>query len=267
VKLDDPAYVAAQYRDSTRFDARVRIYTLYDTSTEPWLRWLFERLAIGVGERVLELGCGTGNVWRENAERVPADASLVLTDLSPGMLDQARARLAGLPLSLELREADAQALPFADESFDLVIANHMLYHVPERARALREIRRVLRRRGRLVVGTNHWTHLLELRELLTRFALAGLLLAPLRDASEFDLEAAAEEISSVLDVVGVERRKSALEIRAVGPLIAYVRSMADTECVSDAALEPLARHAARQIELMGALHVGIAAGVVWARKP
>lgn len=266
MKLDDPAYVAAQYRDSARFDVRVQIYALYDTSPESWMRWLFERLAIGKGERVLELGCGTGNVWRENAERVPADVSLVLTDLSPGMLGEARARLAGLPLSPELREADAQALPFADESFDLVIANHMFYHVPDRARALREIRRVLRRGGRLLVGTNHWTHLLELREVLTRFELAGLLLAPLRDPSEFDLETAAEEISRVLDVVGVERRRSALEIRAVEPLIAYVRSMADAERVPDAALEPLARHVGRQIELMGALHVGIASGVVQARK-
>ena len=267
MKLADPAYVAEQYRDSARFDARVRIYELYDTSKESWMRWLFERLELRQGERVLELGCGTANVWRENATRVPDDVALVLTDLSPGMLGEARARLAGLPLSPELREADAQALPFADESFDLVIANHMFYHVPDRARALREVRRVLRRGGRLLVGTNHWTHLLELRELLARFALEGLLLAPLRDRSEFDLETAAEEIAAVLEVVGVERRQSALEIREVEPLIAYVRSMAASARVPDASLAPLARHVARQIELMGALHVGISAGVVQARKP
>jgi len=267
VKLADPAYVAYQYRDSARFDARVKIYALYDTSPEPWLRWLFERLGLREGERVLEVGCGTANVWRENATRVPAGASLLLTDLSPGMLAEARARLAGLPLSPELREADAQALPFDDESFDLVVANHMFYHVPDRARALGELRRVLCRGGRLVVGTNHWTHLLELRELLARFALEGLLLPPLRDRSEFDLETAAEEVAAVLDVVGVERRQSALEIRDAEPLVAYVRSMADGARVPDSSLELLARHVARQIELMGSFHVGISAGVVKARKP
>lgn len=266
MKLDDPGYVASQYRDSANFDARVQIYALYDASPEPWMRWLFDRLALRVGERVLEVGCGTGNVWRQNAARMPADVALVLSDLSPGMLAETRARLAGLPLAPELRAADAQALPFADESFDLVVANHMLYHVPDRARALAEVRRVLRRGGRLVAGTNHWTHLLELRELLTRFGLANLLLPPLRDPSEFDLETAAEEIASVLDVLGVERRRSALEIRAVAPLMAYVRSMAEAARVPDTALEPLARHVARQIELAGALHVGIEAGVVRARK-
>lgn len=267
MKLADPAYVAEQYRDSARFDARVQIYALFDTSPEPWMRWLFDRLGLRDGQRVLELGCGTANLWRDNAGRVPRSVSLVLTDLSPGMLEQARARLAGLPLAPELREADAQALPFPDESFDVVLANHMLYHLPDRARALREARRVLRRGGRLLVGTNHWTHLLELRELLARFALEGLLLAPLRDGSEFDLETAAEEIAAVLEVVGVERRRSALEIRDVEPLLAYLRSMADSARMPDSALAPLARHVARQIELMGSLQIGIAAGVVQARKP
>lgn len=267
MKLADAAYVTEQYQDSSRFDARVRIYELYDTSPEPWMHWLFERLALAPGERVLEIGCGTANLWRENADRVPEGVALVLADLSPGMLGEARARLAGLPLSPELCEADAQALPFADENFDVVIANHMFYHVPDRVRALRELRRVLRHGGRLLVGTNHWTHLLELRELLARFSLEGLLLAPLRDRSEFDLETAAEEIAAVLEVVGVERRQSALEIRELEPLIAYVRSMVDAARVPDSALEPLARHVARQIELMGALHVGISAGVVQARKP
>jgi ubiquinone/menaquinone biosynthesis C-methylase UbiE len=268
VKLSDPAHVAEQYRDSARFDARARIYELYDTSAESWLHWLFVRLALAPGERVLELGCGTGNLWRENAQRVPERTSLVLADLSRGMLEQARTRLAGLPLALALVLADAQRLPFDDASFDVVIASHMLYHVTDRARALGEVRRVLRRGGRFIAGTNHWTHLLELRELLTRFAVASALLPPVRDVSLFDLETAAEEISGFLDVVSVEQRGSALEIRDVEPLIAYVRSaMADGSSADDAALGPLRRHAERQIALMGSIHVGIAAGVVAARKP
>ena len=267
MKLADPAHVAEQYRDSARFDARVRIYELYDTSRESWLRWLFAQLRLAPGERVLELGCGTGNLWRENAQRVPERASLVLSDLSPGMLEQARTRLAGLPLEFELVEADAQYLPFDDASFDVVIASHMLYHVPDRARALGEVRRVLRRGGRLIAGTNHWTHLLELRELLTRFGVASALLPPVRDNSLFDLETAADEISAVLEIVGVERRGSELEIRAVEPLIAYVCSMADATSADDAALAAFRRHVERQIALMGSIHVGVAAGVVQARKP
>jgi ubiquinone/menaquinone biosynthesis C-methylase UbiE len=267
VKLALPAHVAEQYRDSARFDARVRIYELYDTSPESWLCWLFAQLSLAEGERVLELGCGTGNLWRENAAHVPAGVTLALTDLSPGMLEQARRRLAGLPLALDLREADALRIPFADASFDLVIANHMLYHVLDRARALAEVRRVLRRGGRFVAGTNHWTHLLELRELLTRFGVETALLPALREPDAFDLETAAEEISAVLEVTGVERRTSALEIRDAEPLIDYVRSMSDDARTDDASLTRLRAHVARQIALMKSFHVGIAAGVVRARKP
>jgi len=267
MKLADPAHVAEQYRGSARFDARVRIYELYDSSPEPWLRWLFERLALRPGERVLELGCGTGNLWRENAERVPDGVILTLTDLSPGMLEQARGRLGGLSLAFELREVDAQAIPFADASFDVVIANHMFYYVPDRPRGLAEVRRVLRSGGRFAAGTNHWTHLLELRELLTRFGVDSAIRPLARDPDLFDLETAAEEIAAALDIVGAERRTSALEIHAVDPLIDYVRSMADGTSAEGPALEALRRHVERQIALMGSFHVGIAAGVVHARKP
>jgi SAM-dependent methyltransferase len=266
MKLADPAHVAEQYQDSARFDARIRIYELYDTSPVRWPHWLFPRFALVKGERVLEIGCGTGNVWRENAERVPEGVELTLTDLSPGMLEQARVRLSGLPLAISLQPADAQSLPFADASFDVVIANHMLYHVPDRARALREVARVLRPGGRFLAGTNAWTHLMELRELLTRFGVDTALLPGLRDPFGFDLEHAAEEISAVLDVVGVERRTSALEIRDVAPLVDYVHSMREGARAEDAGLDRLRAHVARQIALMGSFHIGTAVGVVRAVK-
>jgi len=266
MKLADPAHVAEQYRDSTRLDARVRIYELYDVSPERWIRWLFDRLALAPGERVLEIGCGTGNLWRENAARVPERVALVLADLSPGMLAEARTRLAALPFCFELREADAQALPFPDESFELVIANHMLYHVPDRARALREVRRVLRRGGRFIASTNHWTHFLEVRELVSRFGVTGVLRAPARDPDGFDLESAAEEISAVLDVSRLERRQSSLEVREAEPLLDFVRSLGHDGEIDVAALNAIRAHVERQIALVGSFHVGIAAGIVRARK-
>ena len=143
MSLSDRGYVAEQYRSSDHFDARVRIYELFETRAERWPVWLFSRLGLASGERLLELGCGTGVLWRENAARIPAGASLTLADLSNGMLDTARARLAGLSPQPHFARADAQSLPFPDGRFDLVMANHMLYHVPDRGRALAELARVL----------------------------------------------------------------------------------------------------------------------------
>ena len=263
MSLSDRGYVAEQYRSSDHFDARVRIYELFETRAERWPVWLFSRLGLASGERLLELGCGTGVLWRENAARIPAGASLTLADLSNGMLDTARARLAGLSPQPHFARADAQSLPFPDGRVDLVMANHMLYHVPDRGRALAELARVLAPGGRLVVATNAWTHLLELRELVHRLGI-GALLPPRRDASEFDLETAADEVSQVLPIERVERRDSALEVTDVEVLVAYVRSV-ERAPTPEAALARLRAHVARQIELAGSFHVGIAAGYVAAR--
>ncbi|HXX47640.1 MAG TPA: methyltransferase domain-containing protein [Myxococcota bacterium] len=266
MSLSDPRYVADQYRSSVHFDARARIYELFDAGAERWPAWLFSRLGLDVAARVLEVGCGTGALWRENAARIPARTSLTLTDLSRGMLGAARASLAQLAPPPRFGLADAQSLPFADASFDFALANHMLYHVADRGRALGELARVLAPGGRLVVATNAWTHLIELRELVHQVGIEAALLAPRREASEFDLEAAAEEVAAVLGVERVERRDSALEITDVDALVAYVRSV-ERVASPEAALARLRAAVARRIELAGAFHVGIAAGFVAARKP
>jgi SAM-dependent methyltransferase len=266
MKLDDARYVAAQYRDAANFDARVRIYELFDVDPERWPRWLFGRLELRAGERVLALGCGTGNLWRENADRLQATLSLTLTDLSAGMISEARERLRELSPAPEFREADAQSLPFRDAGFDVVIANHMLYHVPDRPRALGEVRRVLRPGGRFFAATYPWTHLIELRELLERFGLPGVLLPPTRDAVGFDLERAGEEIAALLRVESIQRRDSALEVTDPDVLVAYVRS-AEKSPLDPTALARLRAHVAREIERAGAYHIGISAGVVTAIRP
>ncbi len=263
MKLDDPDYVASQYRDSANFDARVRIYELFDVSAERLPRWMFPRMRLREGERVLEVGCGTGNLWRDNADRIPDGLALTLTDLSPGMLEQARARLAGLAPAPEFRIADAQSLPFGDASFDAAIASHMLYHVPDRARALSELRRVLRPGGRLYATTYPWTHLLEVREALESLGLAGVMQPLRRGPDEFDLELGAEEIARVLRIERVERRDSWLAVTDTVPLLAYVRSGRAARA-PDEILERLRARAARQIELTGAFRIQIAAATICA---
>lgn len=263
MKLDDPDYVAAQYRDSANFDARVRIYELFDVSSERLPRWMFPRMRLREGEQVLEVGCGTGNLWRDNAERIPAGLALTLTDLSPGMLEQARARLAGLAPNPEFRIADVQALPFADASFDALVASHMLYHVPDRAKALAEIRRVLRPGGRLYATTYPWTHLLEIREALESLGLDGMMQPVRRGPDEFDLELGAEEIARVLRIERVERRDSWLAVTDTIPLVAYVRSGRGARAL-DGAIDRLRARVARQIELTGAFRIQIAAATICA---
>ncbi len=106
------------------------------------LRPLRQALAGAPGRRLVDVGGGTGNyalaLKREGWEPV-------VVDRSPGMLSRAAAK------GLQTVQADAQHLPFADESFDAVAMISMLHHVEDRSAALAEARRVLRRRGKLVL--------------------------------------------------------------------------------------------------------------------
>jgi SAM-dependent methyltransferase len=118
---------------------------------EPYAADLADRVAAHSPRRVLELAAGTGVVTRALAERLPADSSLVATDLNPPMLDMAAAR--GTARPVEWRQVDALQLPFDDGAFDLVACQFGVMFFPDKARAFSEARRVLAPGGRLIFNT------------------------------------------------------------------------------------------------------------------
>ncbi len=117
-----------------------------------WATDLVDLAAPGVGDRVLDIACGTGIVARTAAPRVGPSGHVVGLDINPGMLDVARraSRDAGDRISWE--EGRAESLPFDDHSFDIVICQQGLQFSVDRSAAVREMRRVLATRGRLVVA-------------------------------------------------------------------------------------------------------------------
>lgn len=163
----DAAYLRdRQYKDPTNLNARIAFHTRFARAEVPWYPWLAGLVAWPDGADVLEVGCGPGLLWERIARLLPR-VRLTLADLSEGMLDAARAVVAPIE-SIELAASvacDAQDLPFPDASFDVVVANHMLYHVPEPIRAAAEFARVLRPDGVLLAATNGPNHLNVINEI------------------------------------------------------------------------------------------------------
>jgi SAM-dependent methyltransferase len=155
-----------QYKDPGNLNARIALHAKYEQADEPWYPWLIGRVEWVSGARVLEVGCGSGALWVSVAPLLP-DIEITLTDLSDGMVEAAVCAVTPLP-NVHLtgsRTADAQDLPFDDAAFEVVVANHMLYHVPDPARAVAEFARVLTSDGTLMAATNGPNHLTVVREL------------------------------------------------------------------------------------------------------
>jgi SAM-dependent methyltransferase len=155
-RFDDARYVREQYATEDGLEARRSIYG--DTTGPDAREVMFEAVAEAGTRRLLEVGCGPG----EAAERIARElgADVVAIDQSERMVGLARAR------GVDARVGDVQELDFGEGEFDCVLAAWMLYHVPDVARGLAEIARVLQPGGRLVAVTNAADHLCELWRLV-----------------------------------------------------------------------------------------------------
>jgi ubiquinone/menaquinone biosynthesis C-methylase UbiE len=149
----DQELVARQYRDASRLDARIELHQRFSTNPYGLQAWIFDHLDLPDEAGILDVGCGPGRLWQENLCRLPERWNITLSDASPGMLAVAERSL-GSDRRFAFRVGDVQHLPFEDESFDAVVANHMLYHAQDRPKALAEISRVLRPSGPLYASTN-----------------------------------------------------------------------------------------------------------------
>jgi len=113
---------------------------------------LAESADVRAGERVIDIAAGNGNATLAAARRF---ARVTSTDYVPALLEKGRARAAAEGLAVDFREADAEALPFPDASFDLALSTFGVMFAPDQARAAAEMRRVVRPGGR--IGMANWT--------------------------------------------------------------------------------------------------------------
>lgn len=136
--------VKQQFSNDKNLALRIEFYKKYTTNKYKFADWLFDKYHFKENMSILELGCGNGSHWENRIEKLPKGCKLILSDFSDGMLSLVRKKYSAYE-NVFFRKIDIQSIPYADNSFDMVIANHMLFHVPDLNKALLEVRRVLKK--------------------------------------------------------------------------------------------------------------------------
>jgi ubiquinone/menaquinone biosynthesis C-methylase UbiE len=146
----DPEYLRFQYGDAEKLRIRLEAHARYsERPNDAFFPWVVDWLGVQPGQLVADVGCGPGAYHPIVTAR---GARVVAVDFSAGMLAEVRAQAAALALPVRTLRGDAQRLPLASASVDHLMANHMLYHVPDQRRALAEMRRVVKPGGRIVLA-------------------------------------------------------------------------------------------------------------------
>lgn len=164
-----------QYQNASNISSRIDLHSLYSQNKQGWFPWIYENCGIASGMRILELGCGDGSFWLQNLDRIPRKCEVVLSDVSKGMVRDARRTL---------REKDQEGnsrgkfickvfpceqIPYEDDSFDVVLANHVLFYCDDVPVVLEEIRRVLKPGGVFICSTYGSKHMSEISQLVQGF--------------------------------------------------------------------------------------------------
>ena len=211
-----------QYQNASNISARIRLHEMYSQNQTGWFPWIYHNCKITDGMRILEIGCGDGTLWNENMANLPQNISAVLSDISEGMLRDVRRRI-GSDSRFSFQAFDCHRIPFVSDSFDLVIANHVLFYCDDIAKVCREVSRILVPGGRFLCSTYGASHMQEITALVqefdSRIQLSGDALY-----ARFGLENGAELLAPYFSEISTQLYDDALYVTDAAPLIEYILS-------------------------------------------
>ena len=212
-----------QYQNASNISSRINLHSLYSQNKQGWFPWVYEQCQIHPGMRILELGCGDGVLWTQNISSLPGEVSVTLSDLSSGMLRDARRAIGRKDSRFSFEAFDCARIPHEDRSFDLVIANHVLFYCEDIPAVCSEIQRVLTPGGKLICSTYGKKHMKEVSELAKGFDNRIVLSAD-NLYEKFGKENGKEILKPYFHEISWQEYKDKLEIQDAEPLIAYILS-------------------------------------------
>lgn len=219
--------VKEQYSTSEKLSIRITLHSKYSTNKQGFGNWIFSNYRIPEGMLVLELGCGTGEMWCGKDDIINRCGKLILSDFSEGMLATAQGNLKEYP-GIEYLQIDIQDIPFPDRTFDVVIANMMLYHVPDLAKGLSEVARVLKDSGTFYCATYGENGMMEQVELM----FDDFPISSVRNYS-FTLQNGKGKLEDFFSKVQSLQYDDALEVTDIEDMIDYIYSLPSWSDIQD----------------------------------
>lgn len=224
--INNTSIVQKQYENSSHLNTRISIHDKYSVNKMGFGTWIFSNYEIQNGMQVLELGCGTGDMWKGKTDIIKKCSKLILTDFSKGMLETAQANV-GQHDNLSYQVVDIQSIPFVENTFDIVIANMMLYHVPDTDKALSEVKRVLKQDGKFYCATYGEHGIIEyLSHLLSVYGVED------HTNKNFTLQNGQDLLERKFEHVQKLEYQDSLEVTNIEDMMEYIDSLSDMTTLS-----------------------------------
>lgn len=207
------------YINAKNLETRIKLHDQFSINKQGWFPWLFEQIDFSTVYRLLEIGCGNGKLWDYNTYNL-RNREIFLSDNSNGMLEETKQRLGN---EYNYLVVDCHNIPFKNDYFDTIIANHTLFYLKDLNQSLLEVTRVLKKSGSFYCSTYSKKHMQEISNLVKGFD-ERICLSADSLPDHFGLENGKTILSKYFHFVELRKYEDALLINEAQPLIDYILS-------------------------------------------
>lgn len=252
-----------QYQTATNLDIRISLHKKYSINKQGWFFWIYTQLPMKNVDNILEIGCGSGQLWLNAEKKALDNKNIILTDISQGMVLDAKEMLEKQGFSFTYQVMDGQDLKFLDSQFELVIANHVMFYMKDQNKALSEIKRVLKQDGIFIASTYGKTHMKEITEMVQEFD-PKIRLSDIQLYEQFGIENGKQYLEQYFRHVEFLPYEDKLIVDQAEPIVDYVLSCHGNQReLLDGRTQEFKQFIQEKLKKQGAITITKSAGIFW----
>jgi len=254
--------IVRQYQNPSNFGTRRKLHERFNVNKKhDWYKWVFDHFNFPPNSKILELGCGLGILWLNNQEKIQKSWDITLSDFSQQMLDKTKQNLEKANQPFHFQLINIQNIPYPDATFDAIIANGLLYLIPDLESSLKEVTRVMKPGGIFIASTSGGNYMKELEDLLEK---SNLPVHRGYTKYSFSLENGKNLLSSYFSKIKLFRDKSTLLVTEAEPLADHILST--NENLNEEQIKTVRSYFDEYFKKNGQLRITIDAGMFIAKK-